>query len=87
MKKDDQVRVRALGSQDDWCDAIVAMISPNGVSVGLLLGGTVRSKDGFIGGALPLLIDQDPEQFSDRYGAHMKSKFCGQNRRQGWTAG
>jgi hypothetical protein len=56
VKKGDRVRVRR-DPGDEWCDAYVVLVSENGKSVGLLLSGLVRAGDGFIGGALPLMVD------------------------------
>jgi hypothetical protein len=52
-----RVRVRAAGTNDDWTEGIVVVASQNGRAVGLLLESMVRARDGFIGGALPLMVD------------------------------
>lgn len=55
----DRVRVRKGGTNDDWTNATVAVVSPNGQAAGLLLHGFVRAGRGLVGGALPLNIDID----------------------------
>lgn len=60
MKKGDWVRVRRNPS-DEWCEAEVWVISENGRSVGLRLHGAVRCGDGFILGALPLIVDPEAQ--------------------------
>jgi hypothetical protein len=68
LKKGDRLRLRALGSDDDWCEAIVALASPNGQSLYLLLEGMVRSKDGFFKNGIPLIIDEEQGQVLDLFG-------------------
>lgn len=58
MNRGDRVRVRR-DPGDEWCDAYVVIVSENGESVGLLLSGMVRAGGGFIGGALPLLVNPE----------------------------
>jgi hypothetical protein len=57
------VRIRALNTSDDWCEAIVVVISngPAVRSVELALECMVRAGDGFIGGDLPLFVDFEQE--------------------------
>ena len=59
LVQDQLVRVRLAASSDEWCEARVLMISPNGVSVALDLDGLVRAnkRSGFVAGVLPLLIE------------------------------
>jgi hypothetical protein len=58
--KGEEVRVRALGSGDDWCGGRVVLVSENGVSVFLSIDGIVRAGGGYaVAGVLPLLIDQE----------------------------
>lgn len=58
LAKGQSVRVRLAKTGDEWCPAIVALISENGESVALELGGFVHAAGGaIIGGVLPLTID------------------------------
>jgi len=61
MTKGEVVRIRAAGTSDDWCGAVVMLVSPNGKSVGLMLDAMVRAPGGFIGGFLPLIVDAERE--------------------------
>lgn len=58
VKKGDRVRVRRLGSKDDWCFCTVALISPNGLSMGLVVeDGALRSqRGGIVTGFLPVSV-------------------------------
>lgn len=70
LTKGQAVRVRLAGTSDEWCPAYVAVASRNGISVALWLDHAVRtSGGGFIGGALPLLIEQGKafNFFGDEY--------------------
>jgi hypothetical protein len=55
--KGERVRVRKLGTNDEWCYGEVILVSPNGAAVALGLEGIVRSGDGFITGIIPLNVD------------------------------
>jgi hypothetical protein len=56
--KDQSVRVRRAGTNDDWCPAKVVLVSGNGVSAVLALDGAVSvSGGGCIAAILPLLIE------------------------------
>lgn len=72
LKAGQIARVRLHGSSDEWCPALVVLVSQNGESVGLLLRGMIRaSHGGLIGGTLPLTIDFEhatiTSLFGDRY--------------------
>lgn len=57
LRRGDHVRVRR-DPGDEWCEGYVVVASESGVSIGLLLGGgMVRAGEGYIAGALPLIID------------------------------
>jgi hypothetical protein len=55
----EEVRVRALGSGDEWCRGRVVLVSENGASAAISLDGLVRAGHGHavIAHVLPLLID------------------------------
>lgn len=70
LYKGQTVRVRLAGTDGDWCSAEVAVVSPNGISVGLALHGTVRTPGGgMISGALPLFVESGKvtSLFGDEY--------------------
>lgn len=55
-----QARVRRVGRADEWCEAEVALISSNGVSVALALDGAVRTAtDGIVVGILLIDVTRD----------------------------
>jgi hypothetical protein len=75
--KGQTVRVRLAGTSDDWCQASVAVASGNGISVGLWLDHVVRtSSGGFIGGSLPLFIENGSVKsiFGDEYEIEVSEK-------------
>jgi hypothetical protein len=53
----EKLRLRKLGTNDEWCYAEVALVSPNGRAMALLLEGVVRGGTGFITGVLALDVD------------------------------
>ncbi len=53
FRPEDHVRVR-LEPTDDWCDAFVTLASRQ--ALGLQLNGIVRSSNGILTGALPILL-------------------------------
>lgn len=57
LSKGDRVRVRASGTNDDWCEGVVLIASANGRAAAMSLAGMVRANGGFIGGILPFFID------------------------------
>ncbi len=58
LKKGDLVRVRLLGTDDEWCEGIAELVSSNGESIALSLDGMVRDgRGGFIMNFLPLIAD------------------------------
>ena len=61
LEKGDRVRVRRLGSLDNWCICRVELVSPNGMSVGLRVeDGAVHPKDGgMVTGFLPVSLMRD----------------------------
>jgi hypothetical protein len=61
LQRGDRVRVRKAETSDDWVPGRVILASENGQAVGLLLDGMVRAAGGFVGGALPLMIDYERE--------------------------
>lgn len=58
VQKGDRVRVRRLGSADKWCECLVCIVSPNGLSFGLdVQDGAVHSKTGgIVTGFLPISV-------------------------------
>lgn len=63
LKSGDFVRVRLKGAPE-WTPGRVVLVSTNRKSVGLLLDGAVRTKDGgMIAGALPLSYRPETRTF------------------------
>jgi hypothetical protein len=56
LVKDNRVRVRRLGSTDDWCMCRIELVSPNKMSMGLRVeDGAVRPlQGGIVTGFLPV---------------------------------
>lgn len=60
LHKDQLVRVRRFGHNEEWCPGTVCLVSGNGKSVLLSLDAAVRTNDGgLIAAALPLSLDHD----------------------------
>lgn len=59
LTNDSIVRIRPLGSADDWCVCRVAVMSTNGNSLGLLVQeGALRIRGGLMVGAVLVSIDE-----------------------------
>jgi len=58
VKKGDRVRVRRLGSNDDWCICVVAIVSPNQLSFGLNVeeGALIPKRGGIVTGFLGVSV-------------------------------
>jgi len=58
MKKGDRLRVRRLGSDDDWCMGVVELVSPNGMSMGFMVehGGVRPEQGGIVTGFLAVSL-------------------------------
>lgn len=56
LQQGDTVRLRPLGSPDEWCTGMVILIS--GTSVLICLDGALRINDGVAIGAVALTIDK-----------------------------
>ena len=77
MDKGDAIRVRKIGTDDEWCAATVILVSPNGNSVALELCGFVHAAGGgIIGGVLPLLIDYEAETVNGLDGCEYEVEVC-----------
>jgi hypothetical protein len=61
VKKGDRVRVRRLGSNDDWCICGVVLVSPNGQSLALVpVDGAVHTeRGGIVTGFIPVTVIGD----------------------------
>ena len=59
LTNDSIVRIRPLGSADDWCICEVAVMSTSGNSLGLLVqDGALRIRGGLMMGAVMVSIDE-----------------------------
>lgn len=68
LKKGDMVRVRLMGTEDEWCWAVVEIASVDGRSVALNLKGMVHGGGGVIAGMLPLNVDYEAETVTNLFG-------------------
>lgn len=65
LKRWDRVRLRRLGTQDEWCDGFVMLAG--GTSVLVFLRGILRTNPGgaYVGGFVPLTVDYDRGKIVD----------------------
>ncbi len=60
LSNDSIVRIRPVGSADDWCICQVAVMSTSGRSLGLLVqDGALRVRGGLMMGAIMVAIEDD----------------------------
>jgi len=61
VKKGDRVRVRRLGSNDEWCICGVLLVSPNGQSLALVPedGAVHTERGGIMTGFIPVSVIGD----------------------------
>lgn len=70
LKQGNHIRIRR-DATDEWVVGVVTLVSENGRSIVVQLGGMIRAGDGFNGGIAALTIDPEAQLveglFGDRY--------------------
>jgi hypothetical protein len=60
LRAGDLLRIRPLGSEDDWCVCRVSLVSENGASVALsVLAGGLRIAGGMLFGGIAMSVDDE----------------------------
>ena len=75
LTKGDRVRVRRLGSNDKWCECRVELISPNRLSLGLMVedGAVFTERGGMVTGFIPVLVvNEQPYEVMTQTGLEME---------------
>lgn len=79
LERGDYIRIRPIGSNNEWIVAMVTLASGNGRSLMIQFSGTLAGDDGYYVGTAPLSIDYSQESVEGLFGGKFEIELPGES--------